>query len=586
MSLSTYSSSSYAVETVFAVPELFLLIQSFLDRADNVALLSLSRQAFARAAPVVWESVELKQLLQLITGVQMAPPRSVLSSVHSIVQQYCTVTFPKSVELTRFRLYSSFVKVLRADGLYSIDYSDNLPTPLLPNLQRLVLHVHGSAEAKYIDWVSRLLTPSLKELKLLSVDQQHTSEPHGFLDLAWLDLDTYLSLVDKVSASCPQIQALRIFGAGQGQKGLGWTDLWRNWITARHSQQMIDSVNSMSNHFHAFYPNYISFDKLAGLHHLRSLSITIPYIGQAMLQNLGQLPRLDNLSLHINIPMLQPLDHTPITLPANSFPSLRHLALYRPHPSVFELFLQPCSLFRNLLTARIHIESSQGDDRVTLRRLPSNAVVQCFSQSSSALTNLTISSDAERNCFTLFWPTINIFSHMPLKRLDLGSIQFNPVPIAFAVEANGMQANLPHIQWKDFLAAVPLLEALVLSRQNVAVQDLQTILHMLPKLRSLVLCSIQLDEVFGAQSLPDERIVGEPITICAGFKALFKTDDAYIDQLAKHLHTLRTGIAFEAGKVQMPCGQHWVNPSFVEKLNSVVKFLTSEGGTDRACNIK
>ncbi|KAG8781286.1 hypothetical protein FRC12_022031 [Ceratobasidium sp. 428] len=532
MSLLTYSSSNYAVETVFAVPELFLLIQSFLDKADNVALLSLSRQAFTYAAPVVWRSVELKQLLQLIKGVQMAPPRSVSSLVHSNVQQHCIVTFPKSVELTRFRLYSSFVKMLRADGSYSINFSDHLPTPLLPNLQHLILHVRGSTGAKYINWVSRLLTPSLKELKLLSVDQQHTSEPHGFLDLAWLDLDTYLSLVDKVSASCPQIQALRIFGAGQGHKGPGWTDLWRNWITARHSQQMIDSVDSMSNHFHAFYPNYISFDKLAGLHHLRSLSVTVPYIGQAMLQNLGQLPRLDNLSLHINIPMLQPLGHTPIILPADSFPSLRHLALYRPHPSVFELFLQPCSLFRNLLTARVHIESSQGDDRVTLRRLPSNAVVQCFSQS-SALAKLTILSDAERNCFTLFWPTINIFSHMPLKRLDLGSIQFNPVPIAFAVEANGMQDNLPHIQWKDFLSAVPLLETLVLSRQNVAMQDLQTILDTLPKLRSLVLCSIQLDEVLEAQSLPDERVIDEPIAICAGFKALFKMDDVYIDRLAK-----------------------------------------------------
>ncbi|KAG8796699.1 hypothetical protein FRC12_005793 [Ceratobasidium sp. 428] len=533
MLVSAHSSPACAVETVFAIPELFHHIQSFLNKVDNVSLMSLSRWSFMYAARVVWESVELKQLLQLVKGVQMTPPERAPSLIQSVAQKHCVVTFPNSIELTRFRLYSPFVKVLRADGPYSIDFSSQLPTPLLPNIQRLMIYAHGSMETKYVNWISRLLTPSLRELKLLSIDQQETlTEPDCRLDLTWLDLDTYLNLIDKISATCPQIETLRLFGAGQGCRGRGWADSWRSWILRKHSQ--LDPIDSMSVHFHTFYPNYVSFDKIASLHHLHSLTITIPYIGQALLLTLGQLLRLENLSLHINVPMLQPLDDSTITLPANSFTSLRHLTLYRPHPFIFERFSQPSPLFRNLTTARIYIESSQGDDRVTLRRLPSDAVFQCLTQSSLTLSSLTISSYVERNCFTLFWSTVNIFSQMPLKRLDLGSIQFDPRPIAFAVEASGMRTNVTQIKWNDFLAAVPLLEELDLSRQEITIQELRMICTMLPDLRSLVLCSIQLEEALETLRLPAILTVNdEPITIRAGFRGQFAIDDAYIVRLVE-----------------------------------------------------
>ncbi|KAG8794020.1 hypothetical protein FRC12_000809 [Ceratobasidium sp. 428] len=290
----------------------------------------------------------------------------------------------------------------------------------------------------------------------------------------------------------------------------------------------------MSTHFRHFYPDYVSFAKLAGLHHLRSLTITIPYVSQALLLTLSQLLRLENLSLHVNVPMLQPLDDSTFTLPTNSFASLRYVALYRPHPLIFERFSQSCSLFRNLTAAHIYIESSQGDDRVTLRRLPSDAVIQCLTQSSSTLTDLTISSYVERNCFTLFWSTVDFFSYMPLKRLALGSIQFDPRPIAFAVEASGMRNNVNQIKWKDFLASVPLLEELDLPRQNITVAELHLICTTLSQLHYLVLSSIQLDEVLETLRLPTTTLtVDEPITIRAGFSGQFAIDDAYIARLAE-----------------------------------------------------
>ncbi|KAG8722963.1 hypothetical protein FRC09_005365 [Ceratobasidium sp. 395] len=123
---------------------------------------------------------------------------------------------------------------------------------------------------------------------------------------------------------------------------------------------------------------------------------------------------------------------------------------------------------------------------------------------------------------------------MPLKRLDLRSIQFDPRPIAFAVEASGMRTNVTQIKWNDFLAAVPLLEELDLSRQEVTIQELQMICTMLPDLRSLVLCSIQLEEALETLSLPAILTVNdEPITIRAGFRGQFAIDDAYIVRLVE-----------------------------------------------------
>ncbi|KAG8794021.1 hypothetical protein FRC12_000810 [Ceratobasidium sp. 428] len=91
MLVSAHSSPACAVKTVFAVPELFHHIQSFLDKADNVSLMSLSRWSFVYAARVVWESVELKQLLRLVKGVRMTPPERAPSLIQSVAQKHCTL---------------------------------------------------------------------------------------------------------------------------------------------------------------------------------------------------------------------------------------------------------------------------------------------------------------------------------------------------------------------------------------------------------------------------------------------------------------------------------------------------------------
>ncbi|KAG9119564.1 hypothetical protein FRC07_005357 [Ceratobasidium sp. 392] len=122
---------------------------------------------------------------------------------------------------------------------------------------------------------------------------------------------------------------------------------------------------------------------------------------------------------------------------------------------------------------------------------------------------------------------------MPLKRLNLGSIQFNPGHTSFNVEATGIEPNLPSIRWKDLLAAVPLLEDLNLPRQKISMQDLHAIFTMLPHLRLLALCAIQLDEVLETLALPHIPSITEPITINTGFKIGFKPDGVYVKQLAK-----------------------------------------------------
>ncbi|KAG9122687.1 hypothetical protein FRC07_000817, partial [Ceratobasidium sp. 392] len=152
---------------------------------------------------------------------------------------------------------------------------------------------------------------------------------------------------------------------------------------------------------------------------------------------------------------------------------------------------------------------------------------------SPSLVDLTISSAAEKHHFTLFWPTIDVFSHMPLKRLNLGSIQFSPGHTSFNVEVTGIQPNLPSIKWKDLLAAVPLLEDLSLPRQKISMQDLHVIVTMLPHLRLLALCAIQLDEVLETLALPHIPSIHGPITLNTGFKSGFKPDGVYVKQLAK-----------------------------------------------------
>ncbi|KAG9097659.1 hypothetical protein FRC06_007337, partial [Ceratobasidium sp. 370] len=132
----------------------------------------------------------------------------------TVVQSYETLRFPSSIKLTRFGVYSPFVRVLRTTEPFSANSPGGLPNfgartspvGLLPNLERLVIYTH-----EYINWVSRLLAPNLREIKMLLTGQEDSTGPDGYTQHAELHPDAYPDLIDKIVNTYPQLEALQIF---------------------------------------------------------------------------------------------------------------------------------------------------------------------------------------------------------------------------------------------------------------------------------------------------------------------------------------------------------------------------------------
>ncbi|KAG8697029.1 hypothetical protein FRC09_008112 [Ceratobasidium sp. 395] len=240
-------------------------------------------------------------------------------------------------------------------------------------------------------------------------------------------------------------------------------------------------------------------------------------VNEGLFKTLSQLPHLETLSLCADYGGGDENDESSLSVPDNSFPSLKHLYLQGLHVSTISRVCKVPTLFRHLEKTIIRFDDDwydEDDDEANC----SDVAVTSLGQNAPYLQELTILTRGNFASFVVSWPILGKFNRMPLRSLRLGELGFDIKDEERAdsgnetdYEATHNQRNCPEIKWEDFLDSVPQLEELQLERQRIDSQTLQLIAIRLSNLRLLVFGDLYLSE-----AEPPSRIghtTTQPITL-------------------------------------------------------------------------
>ncbi|KAG8763287.1 hypothetical protein FRC12_008626, partial [Ceratobasidium sp. 428] len=178
--------------------------------------------------------------------------------------------------------------------------------------------------AATVDWIPRLLHTGLLGLEMFSLKPierlEHKYHP-------WMDSNTSFNLIRQIARTCPQIEILRMFPKGIYRQEVG--DCAKTW------------------------------KMVANLQHLRSLTISGTIVHNELLVALGQLPRLETLSLCSDRKDQMPEhEQNILDVPSDSFASLRYLYLHRLGQNTISCVCRVPVLFRHLVTVVITFGSN------------------------------------------------------------------------------------------------------------------------------------------------------------------------------------------------------------------------------------
>ncbi|KAG8771423.1 hypothetical protein FRC12_003621 [Ceratobasidium sp. 428] len=452
---------------IWDTPELICMICEFLDQKDRANMLCTSRHVFATILPIVWKDVGLQSVFHLIPGVNM---RTESQQFYSYV-----FDFPDSADLTRFDFYAPFIKTLQVPVICVIN---NLPVewailtsseaiaakPLLPNLEHLKLDTSGPVEEIHIKWLSRFLCPGLLGFEMLPVSSRSDREDY----YPWLDMNTSLHLIDQLSRACPRLKLLQIFP--------GETSLWPSG-----QREMM-------------------WSRIAELQHLRSLNFSGVKVYNELLNTLGRLPHLENLSFcaNKNDPVNDDLPEfrVPLHVPDDSFPSLRNLYLQGLFEDTMNRLFKVPVLFRRSIIVKIIFAFQPFEYRLDMTER-SNTLIECLSQNSPHLEDLTIGLLGKYGCFIVTRLAVDAFRHMHLRYLSLTIVNFDS-----------------DVELEDFLASVPHLEVLDLGLQQLEPDIFQPFGSHLPKLGLLFFGTIDLENAKELLEKVEQQAASQPIVLC------------------------------------------------------------------------
>ncbi|KAG8690221.1 hypothetical protein FRC09_012069 [Ceratobasidium sp. 395] len=383
--------------------------------------------------------------------------------------------FPDSADLTRFDFYAPFIKTLQVPGICVIN---NLPVewailtsseaiaakPLLPNLEHLKLDTSGPVEEIHIKWLSRFLCPGLLGFEMLPVSSRSDREDY----YPWLDMNTSLHLIDQLSRACPRLKLLQIFP--------GETSLWPSG-----QREMM-------------------WSRIAELQHLRSLNFSGVKVYNELLNTLGRLPHLENLSFcaNKNDPVNDDLPEfrVPLHVPDDSFPSLRNLYLQGLFEDTMNRLFKVPVLFRRSIIVKIIFAFQPFEYRLDMTER-SNTLIECLSQNSPHLEDLTIGLLGKYGCFIVTRLAVDAFRHMHLRYLSLTIVNFDS-----------------DVELEDFLASVPHLEVLDLGLQQLEPDIFQPFGSHLPKLGLLFFGTIDLENAKELLEKVEQQAASQPIVLC------------------------------------------------------------------------
>ncbi|KAG8715958.1 hypothetical protein FRC09_016154 [Ceratobasidium sp. 395] len=501
------------VHRVLGLPELIRLICEFLEK-DAARLVCLSRSLFAGAAPVVWADVELRHLLGLVPETKQARLGETEDNdwyVHYVSMfdfitpvshqpiEYQRLEMPAQINLERFDCYAPFVKQLSTSYPYAIklppQWEQSLlevtAPPLLPNLSHLTITHTTPIRRENIEWATLFIG-----LSLLSFESHyrfskslHETEEEVFTT----------ELVAKMLQVCVRLERLCV-----------------------HSREdLLVPVSSLI--------------------HLRFFSVNECGATDELLHALGRLPSLEKLEIFSEWRSPHDMHKEPVELSDDSFPSLRHLYLYQISPFCIARFCASSKLFRKLVNVSIFFDHSCiVRDMDNLERF--TAVVFPLGHNSPHITKLRVQL---WGWFTPSWSTIDSFKQMPLRHLDLYSVALGLEDYVVRLTVEDCPVYHPLIGWRDFLAAIPLLEKFRLTDQTLGLSTLPAFASMLPHLRLLDLDKIEFSGAEETPSIDGWHPATQFITIRTSVFKIPVSGKVTISDIARYIHYLWPNAKFE-----------------------------------------
>ncbi|KAG8679711.1 hypothetical protein FRC09_018778, partial [Ceratobasidium sp. 395] len=364
-----------------------------------------------------------------------------------------------------------------------------LSVPLLPNLQHLIVNTCAFTTKAEVDWIPKLLTPSLRSFEMQSIelkkhDGEDLSKPHP-----WLAQELCLELLDYMAVTCPHIGTLHIFPAPAPTP-----DATRDPAV---------------------------LDRIATLKHLSVLALGEVNLDQELFEVLGQLPRLEVLSLHNDESRVTSGEQAEIWISDGWFPGLRVLEFRGIKDTAIRQIRNASSLSRRLERANIIFRDIEILDSLLFNNPRSRLAVHFFGVKCLHLVDLTLLTPRATAYLSLsFSEALNMLKQMPLRRLRLGRLLLRPWGSAENLNSDYRFSGGPGdlgLEWRDFLTAVPHLEELHLEAQRLRSSRLPLLGSMLPNLQVLALLMIMFDRL--------GEHTGQPGTQSVSIQCTYYSDD-------------------------------------------------------------
>ncbi|KAG9088990.1 hypothetical protein FS749_001707 [Ceratobasidium sp. UAMH 11750] len=291
-----YMSEPRAEPGITTVPDILHVICEHSTSYTCVQIAYSSRAFYHVAIPYVWKELRgVHNLFSLIPGI------SILQDSGN--QKSIIVSDKVPPDFSRYDIYAPLVHSLKVFDSVSrryrvtfaswaalLKYSGQLGGDLLPNLRKLVVHCEWCPLADRINWIAIFLAHTLLEI------QVSADATNGILGMP----DSRASaLLELVTQRCPSVRSLSFF------------------------PEPDDTYKYITQDIVPLAPIIMSFEHLANIQNLRSLTISKVALQSDALVTIGLLSTLEQLEIHDSAS--QDIFSTP--LPEFLFPSLRSLTL-------------------------------------------------------------------------------------------------------------------------------------------------------------------------------------------------------------------------------------------------------------------
>lgn len=563
----------------FNTPECWQILSHSLSKTDLASLACSSRVCYRNAIPELWGEVRgVHHLFALLPG----------AKVKKAGYKKKTIKIPdlSTCDFTRFNVYSPLVKSLdiiespyHTYGFtgWSKLASYTRHATLLPNLQDLAFGCDRSRDDTYINWIATFLSPSVLKIDTYNVDFFNHSNlsfafVHGFIQL--------------VTDRCPSLSALSFFPTEDflAHRRVDSEDEDVE-VSRGESRKDPSGIANAARDFGRTWGVSLPegrqrfLEPLGRAQHLRSLTSNAYILCGDVLQTLGSLPHLEQLTIFDEFAAYEELVYA-YELPESSFPALRKLSLLILPNALIPHIWTITSLVRRLTSVTIRINGDEqegnqhvepfGDDEPTelVKFLPT------LCEGSPNLEELFFDLDAifGGNSMGVVVSTakaipsvsLQALARLSLRKLDLRVVKLHPMS-----------------RMCETLASCTTLRELYLQHEPVTFADLMHFTK-LPSLECLQV-SISWGSIATLDACLQTVENTSPAFLCLQCSRAppKKLSEQQINKLALYLVALWPNLfeVFYAPQTPYPLG-HYPDPDFFPHLTACVRSLRQSASSD------